>query len=162
MSHRKGEIRWENPHIDVVYFRSASVYIITLNRLHYFPWYKIAKIIPCRWRHRTIVNGISQKHGGRIEKGWRNFCKKSPFGFHLEYILKTLVTAYKKKTFENQDLSLWIGISLMKVRKERLNFVFTISRGKCKWTSFKKTLISLLFLIISWDLLNERTKGWYC
>ena len=40
MSHGKGKIRWENPHIDVVYFRSASVYIITLNRLHYFPCYK--------------------------------------------------------------------------------------------------------------------------
>ena len=43
------------------------------------------------------MNGISEKHGGRIEKGWRNFCKKSLFGFHLEYILKNLVTAYRKK-----------------------------------------------------------------
>ena len=31
-----------------------------------------------------VVNGISENHGGQIEKGWRNFCKKSPFGFHLE------------------------------------------------------------------------------
>ena len=26
------------------------------------------KIIPCRWRHRTIVNGISEKHGGRRKR----------------------------------------------------------------------------------------------
>ena len=25
-----------------------------------------------------------RKHGGLIEKSWRNFCKESPFGFHLE------------------------------------------------------------------------------
>ena len=91
----------------MVYFRSASVYIITLNRLHYFPWYK-----PCRWRHGNIVNGISEKHGGRIEKGCRNFCKKSPFGFHLEYILRNLVTAYRKKllktrTYHFESASLW-------------------------------------------------------
>ena len=42
------------------------------------------------------------KHGGRIEKGWRNFCKKSPFGFHLELILKNLVTAYRKKLLKTR------------------------------------------------------------
>ena len=50
----------------------------------------------------TIVNGISEKHGGRIEKGWRNFCKKSPFGFQLELILKNLVTAYRKKLLKTR------------------------------------------------------------
>ena len=70
------------------------------------------KIIPCRWRHRTIANGISEKHGGRIEKGWSYFCKKSPLGFHLELILKNLVAAYRKKllktrTYHFESASLW-------------------------------------------------------
>ena len=49
-----------------------------------------------------LSKGISEKHG-QVEKGRHNFRKKSPFGIRLEYILKLLMTAYRKKNFENQD-----------------------------------------------------------
>ena len=31
----------------------------------------------------AMVNGFSEKHSGRVEKGSHNFCKKSPFGFYF-------------------------------------------------------------------------------
>ena len=62
----------------MVYFRSASVNTITLNRLNCFPLYKIAK----GGRHRVIVNRISKTHGGPDENVCVISLKKSQFGIN--------------------------------------------------------------------------------
>ena len=53
------------------------------------------------------------------------------------------------------------GMGLWEFSGALRELMLTVSRGKCKQTSFKQTLKSELFLIISWDLFNIGTKGWY-
>ena len=63
-----------------------------------------------------LSKGISKKHG-QVEKGRHNFRKKSPFGIRLEYILKLLMTAYRKKTLKTRIEE--------KIRQEKLNLFLT-------------------------------------
>ena len=52
----------------MVYFRSASVYIITLNRLHYFPWYKS--------QNHTMPMTSQDYSEWDFQKTWRSDRKK--------------------------------------------------------------------------------------
>ena len=83
--------------------------------------------------------GFPKTHGGRIEKGWRNFFKKSAFGFHLEYIRKNLVTAYRKQLLKTRTYHLSLNRHLFDESQNRtIELCFYHLQRKVRTNKFKE------------------------